>query len=59
MVAASLAETENACLEAGGYSLRAVPVNEAGTEHHLGMFPEWISFGQRCFIGGLNRVYHW
>jgi putative transposase len=37
-VAASWAETENACLEAGGYrSCGPVPVDDAGTEHHQGV----------------------
>ncbi len=35
LVAASWAETENACQEVGGYKpIRLVPTNEAGTEHH-------------------------
>ena len=34
-VAASWAETENACPEAGGYRpIGSVPVDDAGTEHH-------------------------
>ncbi len=37
-VAASWAETENVCLEAGGCrSLGPVPVDDAGTEHQLGV----------------------
>jgi putative transposase len=37
-VAASWAETENACREAGGYRpVRSVPVNDAGTKHYLKM----------------------
>ncbi|MFW9983349.1 MAG: RNA-guided endonuclease InsQ/TnpB family protein [Candidatus Odinarchaeota archaeon] len=34
-VAVSSTETLNAWHEAGGYSLRAVPVNDAGTEHRI------------------------
>lgn len=38
LVAASWAETENACLEAGGCrSFGPVPADDAGTEHHPGV----------------------
>jgi len=34
-IAVSSTEMRNACLETGGYSLRAVPVNDAGTEQRI------------------------
>jgi hypothetical protein len=40
-VAASWAETQNACFEVGGYSLsKAVPTNDAGTDHHWNDIPD-------------------